>query len=201
MGTMFDRISIRQAARSGLVALAGMAAPAACAAAEAAHDVPLSEDLPLWGLVTFIGFVWVLKKLGWEPLVGGMAERERKENEAIARAEDENRRSQQDLTDRKGELEAIDETTREFIDEAHRDAQRTRGDIVTSARNEAESLNRRALREIERTRDQSLKGLFDAMAMRVVERTQQRLAESLTPEDQQRLMDESLAEFTAVSNR
>jgi F-type H+-transporting ATPase subunit b len=175
--------------------------PVAAFAAEEAHAEGIWYDLPFWGLVTFLGFLWVLKKLGWEPLVSGMAERERKENEAITLAEDQNRRSQQDLTDRKGELEAIDETTREFIDEAHRDADRTRGDIVESARTEAEALKRRALREIERTRDQSLKGLFDAMAMRVIERTQQRLGETLTAEDQQRLMDESLTEFTAASNR
>lgn len=168
-------------------------------AAEDVHAEGIWYDLPFWGLVTFLGFLWVLKKLGWQPLVSGMAEREHKENEAIALAEDKNRRAQQDLIERKGELEAIDETTREFIEEAHRDAQRTRSDIVASARGEAETLKRRALREIERTRDQSLKGLFDAMALRVIERTEQRLAETLTPEDQQRLMDESLTEFTTTA--
>lgn len=177
------------------------ASPHAVLAAEDAHAEGIQYDLPLWGLVTFLGFLWVLKKLGWEPLVSGMAERERKENEAILLAEEKNRQSQQDLIERKGQLEAIDETTREFIDEAHRDAERTRSDIVDSARSEAETLKRRALREIERTRDQSLKGLFDAMAMRVIERTQQRLAQTLTADDQQRLLDESLAEFTAAGGK
>jgi F-type H+-transporting ATPase subunit b len=181
--------------------LAGTATPTLCAAAEEGHGVSLGSDLPLWGLVTFFGFLWVLKKLGWQPLVSSMAERERKEEEAILLAEDKNRRAQQDLIERKGQLEAIDETTREFIDEAHRDAERTRSDIVASARNEAETLKRRALREIERTRDQSLKGLFDAMAMRVIERTEQRLVQNLTAEDQHRLMDESLAEFTAAGGK
>jgi F-type H+-transporting ATPase subunit b len=198
---MWKSLRTWRTARSGLALLATVAAPTLCAAAESGHDVPLTHDLPLWGLVTFFGFLWVLKKLGWGPLVSGMAERERKENEAILLAEEKNRRSQQDLLERKGQLEAIDETTREFIQEAHRDAERTRSDIVSSACSEAETLKNRALREIGRTRDQSLKGLFDAMAMRVIERTQQRLAETLTAEDQQRLMDESLAEFTAVGGK
>lgn len=198
IAVMFERSGSWQTVRISLAMLAGWAMPAVCAAAEAGHDVPISQDLPLWGLVTFLGFVWVLKKLGWEPLVSGMAERERAENEAILLAEEKNRLAQQDLIERKGQLEAIDETTREFIDEAHRDAERTRSDIAEAARSEAETLKRRALREIERTRDQSLKGLFDAMALRIVERTEQRLAETLTAEDQQRLMDESLAEFTAA---
>lgn len=184
------------------VALGALAArPAVVLAAEDTHAGGIWYDLPFWGLVTFLGFLWVLKKVGWEPLVSGMAERERKEKEAITLAEEKNRQAQQDLIERKGELEAIDETTREFIEEAHRDAERTRSDIVDSARSEAETLKRRALREIERTRDQSLKGLFDAMALRVIERTEQRLAESLTAEDQQRLMDESLAEFTAAGGK
>lgn len=181
----------------GIVALVSGLAPSICAAAEAGHEVPLSEDLPFWGLLTFVGFILVLKKLGWKPFIDGLAERERKENEEIALAEDKNRKAQQELIERKGQLEAIDETTREFIEEAHRDAERTRSDIVASARSEAETLKRRALREIERTRDQSLKGLFDAMAIRVIERTEQRLSESLTAQEQERLMDESLAEFTS----
>lgn len=195
---MSERSGSWQTVRISLAMLAGWAMPAVCIAAEAGHDVPIGQDLPLWGLVTFLGFVWVLKKLGWEPLVSGMAERERVENEAILLAEEKNRLAQQDLIERKGQLEAIDETTREFIDEAHRDAERTRNDIAEAARSEAETLKRRALREIERTRDQSLKGLFDAMALRIIERTEQRLAETLTAEDQQRLMDESLGEFTAA---
>lgn len=199
MAGMSERLTIWWTVRSGLAVCAAVATPAVCAAAEAGHEVSLREDLPLWGLVTFLGFLWVLKKVGWQPLVSGMAERERQENEAIMLAEDRNRQAQQELIERKGQLEAIDETTREFIDEAHRDAERTRSDIVESARGEAETLKKRALREIERTRDQSLKSLFDAMALRVIERTEQRLAESLTTEDQQRLMDESLSEFTAAS--
>jgi F-type H+-transporting ATPase subunit b len=175
--------------------------PAAVFAAEEAHAEGIWYDLPFWGLVTFFGFLWVLKKLGWQPLVSGMAERERKEKEAILLAEDKNRRAQQDLIERKGQLEAIDETTREFIQEAHRDAERTRSDIVASAGSEAEALKRRALREIGRTGDQSLKGLFDAMAIRVIERTEQRLVQTLTAQDQQRLMDESLAEFTAAGGK
>jgi len=181
-----------------LVAL--LATPVVAVAAEEGHHAEgIWYDLPFWGLVTFVGFVFVLKKLGWQPFVDGLAERERKEAEYIAEAEGKNREAQQLLIERKGQIEAIDETAREFIEEAHRDAERTRSDIVAAASSEAEAIKRRSLREIERTRDQSLKEVFDAMALRVVERTEQRLAESLTAEDQQRLMDESLAQFTASS--
>lgn len=170
------------------------------AAEEADHGYSLFSDLSFWSLVTFVGFVLVIKKMGWQGFVDGMNERERKENEAIALAEDKNQKAQQELIERKGQLEAIDETTREFIEEARRDAIRTRTDIVASATSEAETLKRRSLREIERTRDQSLKELFDTMALRVVERTEQRLRETLSAEDQERLMDESLNEFTASAS-
>lgn len=181
----------------GLLVL--IAAPTVCLAADAEHAYDFRFDLAFWSFVAFVGFVWAIRKLGWQSFVDGLNERERKENEAIALAEDKNRTAQQDLVDRKGQLEAIDETTRGFIEEAQRDAERTRTDIAASAKSEAETLKKRALREIERTRVQSLKGLFDAMALRVIERTQQQLAETLSVADQDRLMDEALAEFTASS--
>jgi F-type H+-transporting ATPase subunit b len=177
------------------------ATPAVCVAAEEGSGYQFRADLAFWSLVTFLGLVVAIKKLGWDGLVSGLAERERTENEAIALAEEKNRQAQDELRDRRGQLEAIDETTGEVIAEAHRDAERTQSDILASARHEAETLKRRALREIERTRDQSLKGLFDAMALRVVERTEQRLAQTLTPADQERLMDESLAEFMSSYSR
>lgn len=182
-----------------LALLVLLAAPAVGLAAEEAHGYSFRGDLAFWSLVTFIGFVLVIKKLGWDGFVEGLNGRERNENEAIALAEEKNRQAQNELIDRKGQLEAIGETTREFIEEAHRDAERTKTDIVAAATSEAETLKKRALREIERTRDQTLKELFDTMALRVVEKTEQRLSENLTSEDQQRLMDESLAEFTASS--
>lgn len=182
--------------------VAVLATPVVALAAEEEHHAEgIWYDLPFWGLVTFVGFVFVLRKLGWQSFVGGLAERERKEVEYIAEAEGKNRSAQQVLIERKGQIEAIDETARGFIDEAHRDAERTRSDIVAAATSEAEGIKRRALREVARTRDQSLKEVFDAMALRVVERTEQRLAEGLTAEDQQRLMDESLAQFTAGSTK
>lgn len=161
----------------------------------------IQGDLAFWSLVTFAGFVIVVRKVGWHGFVDGLTERERLINEAIAEAEGKNRASQQELIERKGQLEAVDETTRGFIEEAHRDARRTQADIVASATSEAETLKRRALRDIERTRDQSLKGLFDVMTQRVIERTEERLRETLTASDQERLMDESLTQFVAGSPR
>jgi F0F1-type ATP synthase membrane subunit b/b' len=185
-----------------LAPLLVVAGPSLCLAAEEGEQgYVFFGDLAFWSLVTFVGFVWAIRKLGWQSFVDGLTERERKENEAIELAENKNHLAQQQLIDRKGQLEAIDETTREFIDEAHRDAERTRADIAASARSESETLKKRALREIERTRDQSLKGLFDLMAMRVIERTEERLSSTLTAADQERLMDESLTEFTAGSPR
>ncbi|MBW3542182.1 MAG: hypothetical protein KY476_18080 [Planctomycetes bacterium] len=156
---------------------------------------PIQEDLPFWGILTFIGFLWVCKKLLWDWWLGSMRERERQEAAAIEAAEREHRTAGELLSDRIGRLEAVDAEIREILAEAGRDAAQTRDHILESARREAEAAKQRALREIRRSRDQALSAIFAQVTTRTIENARQRLATQLGDEDQRRLIDESLTQF------
>ena len=167
----------------------------ACAAEEGAY-AGIAGDLVFWSIVTFVVFILAIRKLGWGSFVGNMTSREHTIVGLIADAERTQREAEQVLREHRGRLEAIDETTRELLAEARRDAQYTRELILTEARAEAETLRHRALREISRARDQALDEIFDTLTDRVTETTQQRLVTRLTATDQNRLIDEALASLT-----
>ncbi|REJ71099.1 MAG: hypothetical protein DWQ34_17400 [Planctomycetota bacterium] len=183
--------------RSILTALfAVFGAVGVAAAADNAHG-PYSTkgDLALWALPTFLLFLFAVYKLGWESFTRGMQEREETQNRLIGEAEAARSEAEELLRDHRGRMEAVDEEIRELIAEAHRDAEHTRQDIVQSARSEAETIKRRALREIERVRDQSLDEIFLTLNNRVISATEDRIRGRLTPTDHQQLINQALGEF------
>ena len=167
----------------------------ACAADDGAYP-GIAGDLVFWSIVTFVVFILAIRKLGWGSFVGSMTTREQTIAGLVGDAERTQQEAEQILHEHRGRLEAIDETTRELVAEARRDAQYTRELILSEARAEADTLRQRALREINRARDQALDEIFDTLTDRVTETTQQRLVTRLTATDQNRLIDEALASLT-----
>jgi F-type H+-transporting ATPase subunit b len=176
--------------------------------AEAAHDSAgghggehaysgLASDLPFWGIVAFIGFVFALKKLGWGSFTSGLAGREAEEQRLIDEAEGLQRQAAEQLQTHRGMMEAIDGQIREVLAEAERDAEHTRSDIRAVANREAANARARADLEISRVKDQTLNDLFETFSQQVVSATQQKLQGGLNEAAQNQLIDEALAEFAA----
>lgn len=178
-----------------------LVAAAVCRAEEAAgahHAVGFRENLPFWGLVAFFGFLAALKFLGWDALVGGMQAREEREKSLISEAEQLRQRTAEQLRHNRGLMESLDETVREIIDEAHRDADHTRGDIRAVADREAALSRQRAELEIDRAQAQSLSQIFETAADRIAERAAERIRGGLSPERQSALIDAAVGEFAAL---
>src|SRR5688572_12498687 len=76
-------------------------------AAETAGAYSLREDLSFWGIIYFVLFLWVCKKLLWDWWQRSMGERERAEASRIAAAEAANRQAAELLSDRLGRMEAV----------------------------------------------------------------------------------------------
>lgn len=157
-------------------------------------EVPFWGDLAFWSFVAFLGFVYAIKKLGlWNALLTSMSARERRETGLIADAESACMSAREELRHSRGQLEALDETTREILAEADRDAAYTQTEITAAAQREATAQVERARHEIERVRDQSIHDLFQALSEKVVEATEFRLRNNLQAEDHDRLLTETLS--------
>lgn len=174
---------------------------AADAAAHPEHDVsaPLipGTDLVLISIITFGLFLFVLRKFAWGPLIEGLDSRESRYRKLLADAQQDRDRAVALLGDYEAKLKSAQAEVDEIIAEARRDAERTKTDIVAAAQKEAETTRNRALDDIGRARDQAVAELFDHMRANVVAATEQVLSRSLNDADDQRLVDEALAQVAS----
>ena len=158
----------------------------------------IKEDLALWSLVTFLVFIAVLRMFAWGPLMQGLDKRETNIRNQLAEAEAARQQAEQMLKEHAKKLEAVQDEVKAIIDEAKRDAEHTKNDIIQTAQKEAQATQDRAVHEIERARDQALKEMFDTMSMQVSQATEHVIGRSLGGDDQQRLIDEALSQFSST---
>ncbi|MSR58572.1 MAG: ATP synthase F0 subunit B [Planctomycetaceae bacterium] len=157
-------------------------------------------DLAIWSLITFIVFVFVLRKLAWGPMIEGLDKRESSVLQNIADAESARFNAEKMLAAHTEKLDKAQDEIRELIAEARRDADHTKADIVALAQKEAEATKQRAVQEIGRARDQALDDLFAFMSKSVEQATQQVVGRSLTGADHERLIAEALNNVTNRNN-
>ena len=163
--------------------------------------VPLSfeGDLAVWSAIVFIVFVIVLKTFAWKPLSDGLNKREEGIRKNIADAEAARVKAEQMLVEHQQKLDAVQDEVREIIAEARRDAEHTKQEIIDVAQKEAAAAKDRSIAEIERARDAALKELFDTMANQVADATEFVLGRSVSEQDQDRLIQEALSQFSQSS--
>ncbi len=161
------------------------------------HDttVPmkLQTDLALWTLVTFLCFLFVMKKFAWGPMIQGLDKREQGIRKAISDAEEGRRKSQALLAEYDQKLKAAEQTVAAMVAEARRDAERTGQDLIANTQREVEAIKTRAKEEILRAKDTALAEVFTQMNSQVVRATEHVLGRALQDADQHRLVGEALA--------
>lgn len=165
--------------------------------AEHAKGVPLSlkTDLAFWSGITFVIFLMVLARFAWKPLIAALDTREGKIRGDILAAESARLKAEQMLAEHSKRMSQVQDEVREALAQARRDADNLKQEIVGAAQKEAVAAKDRAVQEISRARDSALKDLFDVMATEVAHATQHVLGRSVNASDQDRLIEEALAQF------
>ena len=161
------------------------------------HDtsVPmdLQTDLALWTLITFLCFLFVMKKFAWGPMIQGLDKREAGILKAISDAEEGRRKSQAMLAEYDQKLKAAEQTVQAMVAEARRDAERTSQDLLANAQREVEAIKERAKDDIRQAKNTALAEVFTHMNSQVVLATEHVLGRALQDSDQDRLVGQALA--------
>jgi F-type H+-transporting ATPase subunit b len=161
------------------------------------HDtsVPMGwqQDLALFSLITFLLFLFVMKKFAWQPLIDGLDKRESGIRQAIADAEDNRRKSHALLAEYEQKLKHAEQTVQQMVAEARRDAERTSQDLIAGAQKEVQLIRDRAKDDIRQAKDTALAEVFSSVNAQVIRATEHVLGRSLGDGDQDRFVEEALA--------
>lgn len=162
-------------------------------------SMPLNwrTDLGFFSMVVFVAVLLVLRKFAWGPLSAALDGREQRLLDAHEGAQKARDEAEQLLEEHRHKLDLVQDEVREILEEARRDAQHTSQEIQSRAEQEAEETRERALRDVERARDQALQDITAQASRMVIETSSRVIQSSLNEQDHQRLIEESLAEFSA----
>jgi len=159
---------------------------------------PQRWDLGIWTIVVFALLFLVLRRFAWGPILEGLKSREANIKGALAQAELARKEAQLMRLELQKEMSGAQDKIRQLMDEARRDAQRAKDEMITEARKEIQSERERLQREIALARDQALQELWTQTAQLATLVSAKAIRRQLNIEDHRRLVDEAIAELRTV---
>lgn len=148
----------------------------------------------LFQVINLLVVMGVLYILLYKPLGKVLADREAKIEGSLQDAAAAKARAEQMLTEYQQQLQGARQEAQEILDRANRMAEETRAEIVTKAREEASRALEQARAEIEGEKSKALAAIRSEAANLAVLAAGKVLERTLTPDDQERLAREALAE-------
>jgi F-type H+-transporting ATPase subunit b len=156
----------------------------------------LSTDLALWTLVVFGLLYWILRKAAWGPMLEGLQRREESIHGALTEAQKAREEAKALRDQLQKELDTNAAKVAAMLDEARRDGQRLKDELLTEGRTEVGKERDRLLREMAMARDQAIQDLVNQTAQLATLVSAKAIRRQLTPDDHRRLVDDALAELS-----
>lgn len=150
-------------------------------------------DLAVWSFVVFLALLGLLTKFAWKPIMEGLAKREQGIADMIASTQAAHEDAKRLLASYERRLAEASEEVRGMLEEARRDSDVTRQAIIADARKAAEEERARTQQEIGRAKDHALTEIAEKAGQLAVDVAGKFLQQKLGPEDQSRLVRESVA--------
>ncbi len=161
----------------------------------------IKGDLGVWSIIVFLLLFYVLSKYAWPLILEGLQKREANIHNAFAEAERTRKEAQELRQQFEQQIARANDTVREMLEEARRDAQQTTEDMLTKARGEIKAERDRLRREIDTAKDQALKEIWEHSVQLASVMSTKLIRRQLSTEDQRQILEESLAELQKVGSQ
>lgn len=152
-------------------------------------------DLAIFTFIVFLLLVAILLKFAWGPIAAALEQREKNIAGHIAAAETKHEQAKQLLADYEQKLAHAADQVRELLEEARRDAEHTKSEILAEAKAAAQAEHDRAMRDVRNATDAALKQLAETSANLAVDLAGRIVKQRISPEEQAGLIRETLAKL------
>jgi F-type H+-transporting ATPase subunit b len=171
-------------------------------AAEGADAKPQLLDINIgqivWVLIIFILLVAILYKAAWKNVLAGLKARESRIRQDIADAESARLKAEATLRDYTKQLSDAEDKVRDILAKAAADAERVGQSIRMQAQTDAEEIKERANREIEASKNQAIREVYDTAANLATSVAEKILRRNLNADDQRDLVTRSLDQMQEI---
>ena len=159
------------------------------------NPLEVRTDMAIATLLVFLGLLAILWRFAWGPITDALVKREEGIAKSIADAEEANRDAQAILKEHEKRLADAASEVRAMLEEARRDAEHTKTEIVAEAKHAADAERGRALREIDTATNQALKSLAEKSANLAVELAGKIVQSKLSASEHSKLIEEAMNRF------
>jgi len=153
--------------------------------------------LMIWTLITFAVAVFVLSALAFKPLQRAIDARRQGIQDSVDAAEETRAEALRLLEEYKATLAKVRGESEEILERTRVTAENAKAEIMAEAKTQSERVLEKAHEQIDRDTRAALRELKGQIAELTALATEKVAASSLSSADQQRLIDEALAELNA----
>jgi F-type H+-transporting ATPase subunit b len=157
-------------------------------------------DLSIWTIVVFLILFFVLRKYAWGPMMEGLENREKNIRGELESAQKANADAQALRADFERKINEAQQQVRSMIDEARKNGEQLKTDLVNQGTAAVHAEKDRARRELQTEAEQERVKLFQQVTQLASLVSAKAVRRQLTIEDQHRLVDEALNDLGVAAN-
>ncbi|MGI9456640.1 MAG: F0F1 ATP synthase subunit B [Aeoliella sp.] len=161
-----------------------------------ANPLVVDPDLAIYTVFVFMGLLLVLWKFAWGPIVKALDAREQTVADHLAAAAEKHEEAKGLLAAHEARLATAKDEVREMLDEARKDAEATKAQIVSEADAAAGAHRDRAVREIDQAHDSAVRNLAETSANLAIDLAGKVVKQNLSGEQQADLVREAITKLT-----
>lgn len=162
---------------------------------DAKNVAEFKSDLAIWTFCVFLLLLAILTKFAWKPIAEGLERREHAIAENIAAAQRSADDARTMLAEYEKKLAGAADDVRAMLEEARRDAETAKAEIITEAKQSAQAEHDRAMRDVRNATDAALKQLSERGADLAIQLAGKLMRRKLSAEDHAGLVHEALNGF------
>ena len=165
----------------------------------ASNPLSFDPDLAIFTVVVFVVLLAILWKFAWGPICVALDAREQRIADNIKAAENAGDDARKLIAQYDAKLSGAADEIRELLEEARRDAEHTKGQIVAEAKSSADLEWQRVQRQIDTATAQALKQLAETSADMAIDLAGRVVQAKLNKDDHAALIQQALRKFTSSS--